>query len=156
MFHINFPGCTPWKINGWNPKSWRFGSDVFPFPKWGDFQVNHVGFRGSRKFPNFFASFFYISAIYCRFICIYSTKCRFTVYVYMTYTYNHYNYPDYIVRHLNLQDLEDLMIFPRSQSLSSQPETFSRVPFRGFAEDGGKISKISGGQHHWLCHQPNQ
>ena len=22
---------TPWKINGWNPKSWRFGSDDFPF-----------------------------------------------------------------------------------------------------------------------------
>ena len=21
----------PWKINGWNPKSWRFGSDDFPF-----------------------------------------------------------------------------------------------------------------------------
>ena len=52
--------------------------------------------------------------------------------IYDIYTYNHYNYPDYMVRHLNLQDLEDLMIFPRSQSLSSQPETFSRVPFRVF------------------------
>ena len=29
---------TLWKINGWNPKSWRFGSDDFPF-QLGGFEV---------------------------------------------------------------------------------------------------------------------
>ena len=27
----------PWKMNIWNPKSWRFGSDDFPFQKRGAF-----------------------------------------------------------------------------------------------------------------------
>ncbi len=30
---------TPLKMNGWNPKSWRFGSNDFPFQT-SDFQVN--------------------------------------------------------------------------------------------------------------------
>ena len=27
-------GLSPWKINGWNISSWRFGSDHFPFYSW--------------------------------------------------------------------------------------------------------------------------
>ena len=25
---------TPWRVIGWNPKSWRFGSDDFPDLNW--------------------------------------------------------------------------------------------------------------------------
>ena len=36
---------TPWKINIWNPKSWRLGSDEFPFPSGLIFRF-HVNFPG--------------------------------------------------------------------------------------------------------------
>ena len=33
-----------WKINGWNPKSWRFGSDHVPF-QLGAFELQNLNFR---------------------------------------------------------------------------------------------------------------
>ncbi len=38
-----------WRVNGWNPKSWRFGwKDAFPFPKGWKTQVPAVSFRGCK------------------------------------------------------------------------------------------------------------
>ena len=49
---INLQEYPPWKINGWNISSWRFGSDDFPF-QIGDLEVPAVNpaISSPEKFP---------------------------------------------------------------------------------------------------------
>ena len=42
---------TPWKVQGLEPKKWRFGSDDFPFRNWVIFKVPAVHFPGVSSSP---------------------------------------------------------------------------------------------------------